>query len=253
MSRYIQALRSENYLLFLQWPHTIMQSSKLSSQDADSILSSLISEWLNNGFCDEDAKKVAALYAFSELKSQPLQGVLAYALTTISAATIQCLISLHKNEGNQQTIAAEQQAIFDNWVKTVGPAEFASLSNKILPIALKRYKLEEYSDELTSAEMENDSFKSARLSIVERFLSYMNEQTELTAQVQLEINLYVSKIRSMHPAEFELKYLDYFTDKQSTDLVSQTMSKVTDFFYSFAANSGCCREPLQDKKDALKN
>ena len=54
---YLQALRDGKYLLFLEWPQFIVGLYKDSQQDADDTINLLAFEWLNNGYCENDAKK----------------------------------------------------------------------------------------------------------------------------------------------------------------------------------------------------
>lgn len=64
--------------------------------DADDTTNSLIFEWLNNGYSEEDAKNLALLHAVYDLESKPLQGKLDYAFKTIIVALFLCMV-FHKH------------------------------------------------------------------------------------------------------------------------------------------------------------
>ena len=234
---YLQALREGNYLLFLEWPQFVAEhysdSSKL--QDADGTLNLLVFEWINNGYCEEDAKKIALLFAVSDLESRPIKGYLSYALTAIGGAVFQCMLycnnNLHTqfvtkekmgqqkinhlmngpvNGANQvdlEILLNEQQTIFFAWIEGANSVEVHKAFLKISPIADLRYLIEEYIIDLEASQIPGDELKSTRLSVVKRLALYLNEKTELTLEVKEEIASYVRKIRELKSAPFENKYL----------------------------------------------
>jgi hypothetical protein len=242
---YLQALREGKYLLFLEWPQFIVELYKEGNnpQDADDTVNFLIFEWLNNGYCEEDARKIALLYAVSDLPSKPLKNNLSYAITAISIAVFQCMtyqsenlqdrfLSKEKKNREQirklmtdpieywnestlvnldvstfQSLLAKQQVIFFTWVDNMSSKEVESACETISPITELRYLAEEYSTQLEVREITNDLLKSSRLSVVKRLMLYLNGQSELTSSVKAEIELYVNKIKAMQPADFEKEYL----------------------------------------------
>lgn len=239
-SEYIKALREGKYLLFLEWPQFIAEYYKEGEvgQDADDTVNLLVFDWLNNGYCDEDAKKVALLFAVHDLKVQPLRGSLAYALTAISIAAFQCMVyhnmhvqaqflskekmTLDKiiklmkgpidglDKSNFESLLLKQRASFFTWVEKMDSTQVEKARIQITSITDFRYLVEEYISAFLDVEISNglhDELKVSRFSVVKRLARYLNEQTELTVVVKEEIATYVNKIREMKPADFENKYL----------------------------------------------
>ncbi|MCL9683266.1 helical bundle domain-containing protein [Legionella maioricensis] len=242
---YLQALREGKYLLFLEWPQFIVELYKDGDhpQDADDTVNLLVFEWLNNGYCEDDAKKIALLYAVSDLPAKPLKNNLSYAITTISIAVFQCMtyqsnnlqdyfLSNEKKSRAQikklmndpiefwdestlvnldasafQNLLAKQQLSFFTWVDNMSGKEVDNAWGQIRPLAELRYLAEEYSTQLEISKLADDPLKASRLSVVKRLALYLNGQSELTSSVTAEIELYVNKIREMQPADFEKEYL----------------------------------------------
>lgn len=242
---YLQALREGKYLLFLEWPQFIAELYKDGDnpQDADDTVNLLVFEWLNNGYCEDDAKKIALLYAVSDLPAKPLKNNLSYAITAISIAVFQCMtyqgnnvqsrfFSQEKKSRGQikklmndpieywdestlisldvsafQDLLAKQQVTFFTWVDSMPSKEIENACEQIRPLAELRYLAEEYSTQLEISKITNDPLKSSRLSLVKRLVLYLNGQSELTSSVKAELELYVNKIREMQPADFEKEYL----------------------------------------------
>ncbi len=242
---YVQALREGKYLLFLEWPQFIAELYKNGEnpQDADDTINLLVFEWLNNGYCEEDAKKIALLFAVSDLPSKPLKNNLSYAMTAISIAVFQCMVyqennledhflskeKINRNEIKKlmtspiaywqestlvhldelafQHLLAKQQVTFFAWVDSMPSKEIENACDQISPLTNLRYLVEEYSTQLEISDLANDQLKSSRLSYVKRLALYLNGQSELTSLVTAEIELYVNKIREMRPADFEIDYL----------------------------------------------
>lgn len=233
---YLTALRKEQYLRFLEWPQFIAThyQTGASGQDADDTVNLLIFDWLNHGYCEEDAKKIALLMAVHDLKSRPLRGHLAYALTSISVATFQCM-TYQKIQADQQfivhkkmnvheirqlmnspikgvdkfsfgSILKDQQNLFFSWVKGIDKLILVNLDKQISAITQLRYILEEYSTALDSAKLE-DELATTRLSLVRTLACYLNNQTEWSTEVSNQVKQYVETIYTMQPAEFEKKYL----------------------------------------------
>lgn len=89
-SEYIQALHEGKYLQFLGWTDFITHTYAL--KDADDTVNFLIFEWLNNGYLEEDAKKLAVLQAVYDLEFRPLRGKLDYSLKAITVALFICMV-----------------------------------------------------------------------------------------------------------------------------------------------------------------
>ncbi|CEG58089.1 helical bundle domain-containing protein [Legionella fallonii] len=257
---YLQALREGKYLLFLEWPQFIAAHycKEVSTQDADATVILLVYEWLNNGYCEEDAKKIALLCAVSDLPAKPIRGTIDYSLTAISIAVFQCM--LYQNEKLQelflcketldmeQVIAvvdtvmsgveklsfekmlAKQQSVFYSWVAAISREDAESVHCQISPIAKRRYITEEYSLQLGATKQVGDLLKNSRLSVVKRLARYLNEQSELTEEVHLEITTYVAKIKELQPAGFEKEYLQALL---APSLLENTWEIVTNIGLSF--------------------
>lgn len=236
-NEYLQALRAGKYLRFLEWPHFIetYYYKDKCTPGADDLLTLLVFDWLNNGYCEEDAKKVALLYAVYEMESKPLRGSLAYSLTSISGALFHCMVyqsfNLQKQFINQAKMSRAdiikfmkqvtaslsevtfgerfelQQTQFLEWSGTVNEGGVKAACNQISSITAMRYILEDYLSALEYSKLSGDELKISRLSMVQRLAGYLNDQSELTPEVSDEIVVYVNKIREMQPAEFEEDFL----------------------------------------------
>ena len=235
---YLQALREGKYLLFLQWPQFIAGHYSKDSEppDADTTVNLLVFEWLNNGFCETDAKQIALLCAVSDLPTKPIRSIIDYALTAISIAVFQCMLyqnnKLHdkflcQKELNMREVITlidrvmneieksifkemliEQQIVFYQWVDAVPIQETETATRQISPLVRLRYIAEEYSTLLEAHEAAaNDLLKGSRLSVVKRLVSYLNEQTEMTAEFLQEVEIYIAEIKEMQPKGFEKNYL----------------------------------------------
>lgn len=257
---YLQALRDEKYLLFLEWPQFIAEhyQEKSMFQDADDTVNLLAFEWLNNGYCEDDAKKIALLYAVYDLSIKPIRGNLAYALTAISVAVFQCMAyqSLNQHEQfvvkhamkkeqilklmTEQTMNSDkealgnvllkQQVIFYLWVNEVSKDNVEHAFWQISPLAQLRYLIDDYCLALESSQLINDSLKNSRLSVIRRLARYLNEETALTPPVKNEITIYVTKIRKMQPADFENVYLEALSP---STLMDNTWTFITGIGLSF--------------------
>ncbi|HIC7357767.1 TPA: Lpg0393 family guanine-nucleotide exchange effector [Legionella pneumophila] len=234
---YLQALRDGKYLLFLQWPRFIAEyyGKNDKNQEADEMVNLIIFEWLNNGFCEEDIKKFAILYAVHEMESRPLREGLSYALTTISIALFPCMVystnNLQKHYISSKKISGkeviqlmamnnaylekrqfvellgQEQDKFFTWVKEADSSAVYKAFDQIYSVTYLKYLIEDYLSILESARLPNDQLKSSRISLIIRLAKYLNEQTELTQDVLDEIAVYVKKLWEMQPAEFEEEFL----------------------------------------------
>ncbi|WP_131795248.1 helical bundle domain-containing protein [Fluoribacter gormanii] len=255
-SQYIKALREGKYLLFLEWTDFITQKYKLL--DADDTVNFLIFEWLNNGYSEEDALKLAVLQAVYDLESKPLQGKLDYSLKSITIALFICMV-FQKLEGdvtelsNQDTArdAVHQfieknlvklnpftyqerlegmQTRFYQWVEDIDKKELTDAFQKIHAITQPRYLLEDYILHLERIKIKDDELYATRLSLAKRFLGYLYEQTELTSQVAEVIATYVNSLRELHPGKGEIEQLDKISPPSTLE---HTWRKVTTIGISF--------------------
>ncbi len=251
---YLQALREGKYLLFLEWPQFIASyySKDNSSQDADDTVNLLVFEWLNNGFCEADAKQIALLCAVSDLPTKPIRNIMNYALTAISIAVFQCMLYqnnklqdkfLCQEKKNMQYVIAlvnsvmseiekstfeemliKQQIVFYKWIDAISSKDAEEAACQISPIAELRYIAEEYSDQLEAYKEDKDSLKSSRLSVVKRLVRHLNEQTEMTVEFKSELNTYITKIKEMQPVDFEKHYLSSLS---APSLLENTWEMIT--------------------------
>lgn len=235
-AEYLHALRSGNYLLFLEWPQFIAQHYQKSNSDlcsGDDLVDLMIFEWLNNDYCQDDAKLIAFLVKLNKLTSQPLPGELQYALTSISVAVMQCMIiqSLglvhniqckekrnHKevltlmNANNIETDTQEQalkqqHAQFLQWEALTSREQVDAVLKKITPLLYFRQILRDYFEVLEHASSDKDELRLTRLSVVHRLYIYLCQQTELNSQTRKVTDAYVSKIRELAPQKIEEPFL----------------------------------------------
>ncbi|CAM2864407.1 Uncharacterised protein [Legionella steigerwaltii] len=233
-SEYLKALREGKYLLFLEWIDFITQKYELIG--AEDTVNFLILEWLNNGYSEKDAKKVAVLQAVYELEPKPLQGKLDYALKImthvlficivfqksgidvvmppqekIMQKTVDQLIAGHLAQLNPFTYEKrleDGQSEFYEWVGSADENEVVEAFKKINPITKPRYLLEDYILHLERIKIKNDELYATRLSMAKSFLGYLYEQTEFTPKVSEIIATYVNSLRELHPSHEEIERLD---------------------------------------------
>ncbi len=235
---YLEALRAGKYLRFLEWPHFVTQHyyQDKTLPDADDLLNLIVFEWLNNGFCEEDAKKIALLNAVYELESRPLRGNLNYSLTTISIAVFQCMV--YESNGLKHRFISEEvksrteilkfmkrsmacideptfkdhlekeQNRFLGWSTTASPQTVETARIQISAITATRYILEEYIFTLEACKVMDDPLRISRWSMAKSLTVFLNDQTELTPLVTEKIGLYVNRIRELKPTQYEEDYLN---------------------------------------------
>ncbi|AMP88546.1 Lpg0393 family guanine-nucleotide exchange effector [Legionella pneumophila] len=259
---YLQALRDGKYLLFLQWPKFIAEyyGKNDKNQEADEMVNLIIFEWLNNGFCEEDIKKFAILYAVHEMESRPLREGLSYALTTISIALFPCMVyltnNLQKHYINSKKLSSkevlqlmamnntylekrqfvellgQEQDKFFTWVKESDLSAVYKAFDQIYSVTYLKYLIEDYLNLLESAHLPNDQLKSSRISLIIRLAKYLNEQTELTQDVLDEIAVYVKKLWEMQPAEFEEEFLKKISPLSFIDNTVRILTGLSARFFS---------------------
>lgn len=234
---YLQALRNENYLLFLEWPQFIASHYAMDKvlQDADTTVNLLVFEWLNHGFCRDDVKLFAIIFAVNDIKCRPLRGNLAYSMIALSIALFQCMVyqnhqiashylskkkltrleieQLMKDNSHYLTKALNEeylrleQAQFLKWTQESSLEQINKAFIQINNVTQLRYLVDEYLVKVESNPDEKDVFQSIRLSVIKRLASYLNEQMQLSDEVREELLLYVSKLRELNPKSYEEEYL----------------------------------------------
>jgi hypothetical protein len=235
---YIQALRDGKFVLFLQWPKFVIEkySKEKKDADADDALGLLIFEWLNNGFCIEDIKQFAVLFAVYELESSPIVGDLLYSVASVYGALVPCMIysahNLQKEYLASEALTALQVselmkknlALIDNEtyekfseeevaklrkvVKEVKQSDLKKAYQEINTITRVRGVINQYLTALQSTNDPTDKLKSTRYSLVVRLAIYFQEQSEITPEVTSQIEEYVKQIRLSQPNDFEEEFLD---------------------------------------------
>lgn len=236
MSIYLQSLRNNNFLHFLDWPNALWQAYDAESKDADSTIDLLVFTWFNNGFCEADAKKIALLYAFYDSDTLIFPANSEYALISIYTAVLNCMVYQSKQlqqdficsdvldvkgvrrflksktadlpEEDFQASWERQHQLFQSWVREVTPGELQQASDNLQSILSRRQTAQNYCDTLSAPPIEGDELKASRQSVVQALLDYLNRLMELNEEASGQINTYIQRIRQLQPADFELEYLD---------------------------------------------
>ena len=233
---YLQALRTGKFLLFLEWPRFVAEQykhDKRADQSADELVDLLIYEWINNDYCEADAKTLALIYKLSDYQPRLLAADLDYALTSILVAMLQCMIyqsahahplllctkKMNRKEVSDfmrlraldssliDTLTKFQQQRFANWVESISNNDVARVLLKIKPLLRLRNTVRRYLDILQKTSLEMDELRLTRISVLHCLNDYLLEQGELTAQVQEVTDSYIDKIRDLGPQKFEDEYL----------------------------------------------
>lgn len=273
-AEYLRALRSGNYLLFLEWPQFIVQHYQKTNSDlrsGDDLVDLMIFEWLNNDYCQDDAKLIAFLVRFSALISQLLPGELQYALTSISIAVLQCMIiqrlglahNIQSREkrnhkevlalmsanniatDTQEQALKEQHAQFMQWVAWTPREQVDAVLKKITPLLHFRQILRDYFEVLEHASSDKDELRLTRLSVLHRLHIYLCQQTELNSQARQGIDAYVSKISELAPQKIEEPFLLRLS---STPIVKTSWRVLMDVGFSFFQ---LLKTPVVEEKEAL--
>ncbi|STY30762.1 Uncharacterised protein [Legionella wadsworthii] len=231
---YIKALREGKYLLFLKWIDFI--TNKYELMNADDTVNFLIYDWLNHGCGELDVQNLAVLCAVHYLEEKALQGKLDYALQSITIALFICmvfqkkglqLILLPEKDVSRETVnqlveekilqlnpftykelLEDMQSQFYQRVNEVDKKEVADEFQKIYAITKPRYLLEEYILYLERLKLKDDALYITRLSMANRLLVFLYEQTEMNLEVSREIAHYVNALRELHAGKEELDRLD---------------------------------------------
>lgn len=258
-AEYLQALRSGNYFLFLEWPQFIVQHYKKSISDVhngDDLVDLMIFEWINNEFCEDDAKLIAFLIRLNDTTSTRLPGELEYALTSISVAVLQCMIycsldlahNIQCKEGKnhkevlalmnansieadiQESTLQKQHTQLTQWIDLVPHGQVDAALKKITPLIHFRQILRGYFDVLERASVAKDELRLTRLSVLHRLHTYLCQQAELSSQVRQEIDAYVRKISELAPQKVEEPFL---LELSSTPMLHTSWRVLMDLGFSF--------------------
>jgi hypothetical protein len=267
-SEYLQALREDNFLRFLEWPQFIAKRYKSDQEsiDADTCVNLLLFEWLNNGFCELDAKQMAILYAVAYLPESPIQSVLSCGLTSLFIANYHCMVyqnnNLQKHYINEKLSTKDDTSLeeiltfmkqqnhymadcdidalvqseenkFEQWVVALENEQVTRVAAQIRSITQFRYLIDVYILCLESSEINNDQLKESRVSLLRSLNDFMNEQTKLTPPVIDKIREYGRKLWNMKPAPFEEFYLDNLYSLSFTEHVWKQVTVYGGMLFSF--------------------
>lgn len=231
---YIKALHEGKYLLFLKWVDFITDKYELMS--ADDTVNFLIYDWLNQGCGELDVQNLSVLCAIHYLEEKALQGKLDYALQSITIALFICMVfqkkglhmvlspekkvcretvnqlveekMLQLNPFTYKELLDDMQSQFYQRVNKVDKKQVADEFQKIYAITKPRYLLEEYILYLERLKLKDDALYISRLSMANRLLVFLYEQTEMNFEVSREIANYVNALRELHAGKEELDRLD---------------------------------------------
>lgn len=235
-AEYLNALRHGHYLQFLQWPAFVVakyNQANSSAQNGDDLIELLVFELLNSGYDEQDAKLVAMLYKAHDAEPPLLPADLDYSLVSIAITVFQCMVYqstnsqakfLSQQEKSKQEVIdlmrtsdlepslfeatlKEQKAEFSKWVDCVTEEQFTQLLKNIEPMLKLRCSIVSYLDDLEQITPVPDDLRTSRISVVKRLAKYVQEETQLTESVRLEVNTYVAKIRELNPQKEEEDYL----------------------------------------------
>lgn len=235
---YFQALRDGKYFLFLEWTSFVLDkySKGKLNRDADDTINLLIYECLNSGFCLDDIKQYAVLYAVYELEHTPIVSELLYSMTSIygaithsmvyvehhlqqhflssielSAVEINRLMKKNQDlilEDTYQQYYAQEITRFHKLVEEVKPYDWKRAEQDIRAITDVRDIINQYLHAHRTIDLPNDQLKATRYSLLARLAMYFQNQCELNEEVRAQISGYVQSIRELQPADFEEAFLD---------------------------------------------
>lgn len=236
---YLQALRSNDYTFFLEWPEYITQKylGKNAMQDADTTLSLIVFEWMQCGFLEEDIAHIALIYAFSMEHNGLLEDQLAYASTAVSAAAMQCMVyrdqgimPVEKPGSTPEILDAIQkmEKLVDpeiNNAALIGKAIALEAlihqqQREIRAIQCKleyRLDLKTYMTALKLNPLKDLNYQ-LRLGVVQALYAWLMHSDILNPEVQKQIQAYINQIRNLTPGTEEqhlLNNLTFFTEEKS--------------------------------------
>lgn len=260
-SRYIQALRKGDYLTFLDWPAFITQHYQGSNQETDFLIDALVFVWLHHQFSPADAERVAVFLALHEEHDTLLPAKLAYSLTILSSAAVQCMAilasgavsaleSVEGREGERliafikknsrswrvdEGIIAAETKRFTSLIKSahgkVGP-----LFQEISPLLSRRKMAQEYVSVLeaaiNSSELSGNPLVFARLVCAKELLAYLDTVSTINSEAEQRISAIIRNIRLYKPEDFEELYVSYFVPLGVLDQAKSALWSFADSFFA---------------------
>lgn len=234
---YFDALRKGNYLAFLEWPQFVGRNYQQKSQGltADELVNLLLFEAVNNGFSCDDVRAVALLCSVREKHTGLLRGALDYALTTISVVSIQFMmywragLAEHLLACDKQTskeieqlisscnalLDTSSQALLESdqngfylWVEEASVESIKQVEQQLRAMLSLRNNADDYIALLEIKQSLTDLLQPQRLSVLKRLASYLNDSTQLSADIDVQIAQYVAVIWQLNPEQWEEDYLN---------------------------------------------
>lgn len=280
-TEYFEALKQEQYLLFLNWP--IFVAEKYASADkllsADSLMDCLIYEWLNSQQIPRVYDNIIELYALYQSQPSILQiGQLEFSLMSIVTAlfvsqalcsTSTNLASITQDSQSLSVLTAKLDSITDNYgmerlnkdtaelqeifmskVNLVTNTRLQILSKTFLKILHPLTIVDDYIKRLLSQfkKTERNPLLEDRLICAQSLSAYLHEQYQLTDYVQSQINLFVTEIRDKQPEPVEEAYLNELMPLTFTKKVSMLLSNFNGQFFSMFKNGSQEVELIDFKK-----
>ena len=247
---YLQALRSGDYLRFLEWPSFIAHHYKNEDYvlNVDEITDLLVFEWINKGFETVDINHLTLLETVYNLDSKPIRGKLDSAFSSIMMAAYRIMIYQNHNlvdyyysphistaaEVIRFMVSNEKRSshlnFTEEWnalnkkINTVQSelnfAEIEKARNKIVAIAEIRYEIEDYLLALEGAKGLNDKLLISRMGVISNLGLKLSMETEFTDEVKMAIDSAVESVCKMQPAPFEKKFLQFLSPTAYTEAVA---------------------------------
>lgn len=252
---YIQALRSGDYRGFLQWP--AFMSKRYGVHDADSLVDLLIFHWLQEGFCDEDARGIAAVKTLIYAEDCPLKNEQISAGVNLILVACQCLVfkknslvqyycsdrSMGKDEilqllqSNPHRLSDKensrqllQQDGYLNDLARKYSTEIGLLHEKMRILAA----MDTYMDRLEEDELISVEDKALRRGIVLALQNALNDSEGASGDIQRVIKGYYKRLRCLEIQPWEESYFSPIMVKSWTERLLQVSVQVGTTFFQQA-------------------
>ncbi len=266
----LHALRTGNYLLFLDWPRRVSECyyEKNNTYPApEELLHLLVFEWMDSDFCNDDIQLIALLYKLNEREPKPLASDLDYALTTISVVVVQWMFyknnsSFDIKEKNFQNIlrlmkkkSSEidfesielQRKQFLDCVDTIASTRVDALLSKIKIILDWCEIISAYIQELEKKNSIEDDSRLSRISLLKRLKDYLHEQSVITEEALEQKDAYLDKIWQLHPQKYEENYLLQLSSEPILKRVERTVTNFSVGFFQLLLDSQSATEMTSDQ------
>lgn len=259
---YIQALREQNYLKFLEWSTFLLEHYQLLEHgfSTDELLDLMAFDWLECGFCSDDLKAIAVLNCVHETKPEFYPQKTAYDLVSVTLAALHCMALSRKRlvtetypksvrekiafiEANKVSLDESQEA-FDTLKANVEQEALLAYAS-MEPIIRLRTLVERYQEHLQLNKREDDATWETRGEITEGLFRYLSGQPIYTPIVQNEVDKYCKSLRKQGAGPSEALYLDELAPSTSNTTMLTVLTVGYQLFgllglnqYSGVANAG---------------